>query len=349
MRRIGWAALALVLGCGPAREASTPSEIPSGESPPAIARRHARCGSGEPMTVRFYDAGQALAALVELPDGRRVLVDAGESPTRAHCEACEAWHARTMAALRRDVGGGAIDVLWITHPHSDHLGGAVDVLGAIRVGALVDNGRDLDKPGVAAVHRAALAHGTRIVTVDPKHRALPIESDEAVRFTPILPAIWPDDCSTNANDCSIALRVDACASSVLFTGDAEADEEGRLEPVAPVDLLQVGHHGSATSSSLAFLARARPRYAVISSGKRGEGTNRGFCHPRASVVDALTKSLGGPGKSTILAFDARTKCEGASDADWRELPASDRLFSTARDGDVVLVTHGDGTFARVAR
>src|SRR4051812_41735973 len=39
------------------------------------------CSSGAPMRVHFYDAGQALAALVMLPDGRRVLVDAGESPT----------------------------------------------------------------------------------------------------------------------------------------------------------------------------------------------------------------------------------------------------------------------------
>src|SRR4051794_19015519 len=104
-----------------------------------------------------------------------------------------------------------------------------------------------------------------------------------------------EGCAKNANICSIALLIDYCSSSVLFTGDAEAIEEADLAIDAPVTLLQVGHHGSKTSSTPTLLDRTKPKYAVISAGKPGEGTNATYCHPRKETVDALTGILGGPG------------------------------------------------------
>jgi hypothetical protein len=80
-------------------------------------------------------------------------------------------------------------------------------------------------------------------------------------------------------------------------------------------------------------------------GRPGEGLNREYCLPRAIVVERLTRVLGGPGARAIDAFDG-DRCDRATPADWVAVPASDRLWSTARDGDVVLVTNGDGTFRR---
>jgi competence protein ComEC len=135
------------------------------------------------------------------------------------------------------------------------------------------------------------------------------------------------------------------ASSLWFTGDAEHEEEARLDLRGPVTLLQVGHHGSETSSSPAFLARARPRYAVISAGQAGEGLNRDYCHPRAGIVRRLTSVLGGGGGERLRAFDGE-RCDRARPDDWVEVPTSDRLWATERDGDIVLATYGDGTFVR---
>jgi competence protein ComEC len=251
-----------------------------------------------------------------------------------------------LSSLAKDLAGAPIDLVWITHPHSDHLGGAPELLERFVVRAWVDNGRDLDRPTVARARAAAEGKGVHVRVAAPGAPFAPLAPETpGVRVTPVLPAAWPKSCDKDANDCSIALRVDYCASSVLFVGDAEAEEEALLDP-GPVTLLQVGHHGSDTSTSPAFLAKTTPRYAVISSGRPGEGMNATYCHPRRATVERLAHvvSPDAPG-GTLRAFDGGA-CKGAGPEAWRDVPVPGSLWATARDGDVVLVTRGDGTFVR---
>ena len=93
------------------------------------------------------------------------------------------------------------------------------------------------------------------------------------------------------------------------------------------------------------MSKVRPKYAVISSGKPGEGENREYCHPRAIIVERLSRVLGGPRAKAIKAFDG-DRCSTATTADGRDVSTSNRLWATPRDGDVVLSTTGDGTFVR---
>jgi competence protein ComEC len=300
------------------------------------------------MTVHFYDVGQALGALVDLPDGRHVLVDTGDEPHRSGCgDTCARASDHLVTSLRQDLHGAPIDLLWITHQHSDHIGGAPEVLASIRAGIYVDDGRDGTRGEVRRARRAAEERNAAVRVVEPGRADPPLPPSEHVKLTPVLPPAWPASCAHDANECSIALRIDYCASSILFTGDAEHEEEGKLDPGGPVTLLQVAHHGSDTSTSPAFLSRARPRYAVISAGKPGEGTNREYCHPRALVVRRLSRVLGGPSTTSLAAFDGE-RCDRAAPSDWVTVQTSDRLWSTSRDGDVVLRTMGDGVFERVA-
>lgn len=178
----------------------------------------------------------------------------------------------------------------------------------------------------------------------PDHVQSPLADTVEVKVRPIIPSKWPTKCDKSPNDCSIGLRIDYCRSSVLFTGDAEAKEEALLK-ADPVTLLQAGHHGSDTSSSAAFANAVHPTWVVISAGKRDEGTNRTYCHPRRSTVERLSALASGASKRAMEVFKG-SSCKGASASDWATIEVSDRILSTARDGDVVLVTTGDGAFAR---
>jgi competence protein ComEC len=335
----------VVLGC------SKPSgaELPFAATPISMASAQhpaVSAASGPSLTIHFYDVGQGLAALVDLPGGRHLLVDTGDRPGRAGCgDPCGVASRHLTASLREDLAGAPIDLVWITHRHSDHIGGLEEVLDAVPVRAYVDNGRDGSNAEVRRARRSARAHGATIAVVDPAHVELPLAQSPGVKLTPIVPSRWPPSCARDPNECSIALRIDFGASSVLFMGDAEHDEEALLDPLGAVTLLQVAHHGSETSSSPAFLAKAKPRYAVISAGKPNEGMNRDYCHPRASIVRRLTYVLGGPSSSTLPAFDGE-RCARAVPADWVQVAASDALWASERDGDVVLTTSGDGSFRR---
>jgi competence protein ComEC len=303
-----------------------------------------RCGSGRTLVVHFYDVGQGLSALVDLPDGRHVLVDAGDRGRRTTgCTSCSS-PENLVEKLRADLHGAPIDLLWITHQHSDHIGGAPTVLESLPVLRYVDNGRDGRKAEVRRARKAALERGASVRVVDPEHTIVPMDGAPDLTLAAVVPSAWPPACSHDPNECSIGLRLDFCSSSVFFAGDAEHAEEAELDP-GHVTLLQVGHHGSETSSTPAFLFKARPTYAVVSAGRPGEGANREYCHPRAPIIRRLTRLLGGPGSRKLEAFDG-DRCDRAVPSDWVSVPASDRLWATERDGDVVLATRGDGVFER---
>ena len=144
------------------------------------------------LRVHFYDVGQGLAVLLDLPDGRHVLVDAGNPPHRRGCgESCEVAHTHLIDALRRDLRGKPLDLLWITHQHDDHIGGAPDVLRTIGAKVYVDNGRDASKAEVVAAHEAAAAADAQIDVVDPDHRAVPLAAAEGETLVALVPAAWP--------------------------------------------------------------------------------------------------------------------------------------------------------------
>lgn len=304
------------------------------------------CGSGGALRIRFYRMSQALAALVELPDGRHILIDTGDAPTRQFCgSACSTAHDHLLERLREDLDGAPIDMLWITHPHSDHIGGAVGVLENFEVSHYVDNGRDSTDNQVRIVHDRATQEATMTV-VEPNREELPIAGSGDLQIRAIVPPAWLAQCSTDRNACSILLRIDYCSSSVLFTGDAEIDEEEQIDTFGPATLLQVGHHGSSTSSGASFLGRVQPQYAVVSSGRENEGLNTTYCHPRSETIQRVSAAMGASGSKTLRAFDGQVSCRGNTDSHWVDVPVHDRLWSTARDGDVTLTTTGDGSFVR---
>ncbi len=319
-------------------------------APPGTSTATVGCHDGKALTVHFYDVGQALAALVDLPDGRHLLVDAGEA------------HGHLESDLRRDLAGAPLDLAWNTHPHSDHVGGMAAILADLPVLAYVDNGRGGERPEVRAARETAARRHVARTVIDPEHAnlavALASAQSPALSVRPIVPPAWPASCAHDENECSIGLRIDFCGSSVLFTGDAEREEEGQLDPLGPATVLQVGHHGSDTSTSARFLARVAPRYAVVSAGHPDDERNREYCHPRALAMRRLSHALtanGGGENAHLQAYEGSCRPETETKrhverpgraSGWVDVQVSGRLFATERDGDVVLTTTGDGRFSR---
>jgi glyoxylase-like metal-dependent hydrolase (beta-lactamase superfamily II) len=108
---------------------------------------------------------------------------------------------RTDARARRESygaisRGAPIDLIWITHQHSDHIGGDSDVLGMFKFGTYVDNGRDPEKAEARRrVHEVGGKRGAARRVVDPEHLDLRIANSPEVRLTAIVPPSWPWSCA----------------------------------------------------------------------------------------------------------------------------------------------------------
>lgn len=236
------------------------------------------------LRATFLDVGQGDAALIDLPDGRLMLVDAGGNPGGG-IDPGSAVLVPLLHARRRE----RVDVAVITHPHPDHYGGLAAVLEGFPIGELWDSGQAEAELGLDGGTDAAAELLTRARSRGAKVRkpaelcGRPIEASGA-RITVLAPCPTHDP-GLDANDNSLVLRIEYRGRSMLLMGDAEAHEEAALlADGAPLraDVLKVGHHGSRTSSSAALLSASRPSVAIISSG----AANR-FGHPHAEVVERL--------------------------------------------------------------
>ena len=224
--------------------------------------------------------GQGDSLLAVGPGGETMLIDAGGpvgshgvSEVVSHFDVGEEvvspylWTRR----LRR------LDVLVLTHAHTDHMGGMPAVLENFRPRELwvsIDTG----SPLYAALLGKAAALGVRV-----RH----LHAGDEARFGSVAVSVLGPEVSYGnpgapKNDDSLVLEMRLGKASVLLEGDAERPSEdamagaGRLDPVT---LLKVGHHGSRTSSNPEFLALVRPRDAVVSVGLRNT-----FGHPRSEVI-----------------------------------------------------------------
>lgn len=237
------------------------------------------------LRVTFLDVGQGDAALVDLPDGSAMLIDGG-GLVGSPIDVGERAVAPLLAARRRSTLAAVV----LSHPHPDHYLGLAAALARVTPGALWDTGQG-EAEGTSGAYAALLAdlRGRGVPVLRPADLcgARTIGGAVIEVLAPCPDVVF----DRGANDNSFVVRIRFGERAVLFTGDAEHEEEGELverlraDGGLRADVLKIGHHGSRTSSSPALLEAVAPSFAVISCGVR----NR-FGHPHASTLETLERA-----------------------------------------------------------
>jgi competence protein ComEC len=214
---------------------------------------------GGDMEIHMIDVGQADAIGIRTPHGHWVLIDAGGA-----WRGGDAGRSTVVPYVGRR--GGPVDAFILSHPHTDHVGGAPSVLRVLHPARYVDGGF----PGPAEAYRVSLAVAReRHVRWTRAHPGDDMTID-GVRFRTLAPdSAWTAGL-TDPNLASVVVLATFGNVRALFMGDAERPEEEWLlayeADLLGADILKVGHHGSGTSSSEAFVDAVHPRLALVSVG-----------------------------------------------------------------------------------
>ena len=242
------------------------------------------------LRVSFVDVGQGDATLIETPGGRRIVVDGGQDPMDM---------VRFLGS-RMPFQDRSIDMVVLTHGHSDHVTGLLEVLRRYDVETVLERKTDHDGAAYLAWHRAVDLENAEVVSA----RAGMVVSLDSGAFIEVLgpPERLLRGTDSDVDNASVVLRLVYGDVSFLLTGDAFVEAENALIAAPSAldsDVLRVGHHGSRTSSSRRFLEAVSPSIAVISAGK----DNR-FGHPHPETLEALVGYA--PAELTFLTADHGT-------------------------------------------
>lgn len=219
--------------------------------------------------VHFIDVGQGDSALL-LSGGQAVLIDAGTEESGA-----------AVIRYLEDLGVTRLYAAVATHPHADHIGGMAQVLDTFPVEHFYMGPETQNTASFSDLLDALQTQGIQ-PTIPTPGDTLAFDSGASLTF--LGPA--DDVLDDNLNDRSLITLFQVDEQKVLLMGDAEAAAEQSLlahEPALRCDVLKVGHHGGATSSSLSFLQTIQPSVAVISCG-----VDNDYGHPDPQTLQNLS-------------------------------------------------------------
>lgn len=227
------------------------------------------------LAVYFIDVGQADSILLKFPTGENVLIDAG-------CEnGAKKDKIDSYINYLKNLGVEKIDMMFLTHPHYDHIGAADEVIMNFEIGEIV-----LPECDPSMWGNVLDAMDEKNLTYTPSEAGT-IYNIGGAEFKVLAPVDASSVDPSDKNNYSIVLRMVYGDTSFMFTGDAETKSETALMNLfgtesLKCDVLKVGHHGSTTSTSVKFIKAVDPSIAVISCGK-----DNSYGHPNEKILERI--------------------------------------------------------------
>lgn len=256
------------------------------------------------LHVIICDVGQGDAAYIKFPDGKDMLIDGGPGGKTPKVLGCL---GKYMPLFDR-----TIDIVVLTHPQEDHLGGLEEVVKRYEVKNFVHSD----------VGNTTLGYENILKLLTEKHITERIVgSGEKITIGAVaVSVVWPEQSFlaqkkasnvlgvSNVNDASVVLKLSYGTFDALFPGDADSHVDGELTKVPlsdpdGIEVLKVPHHGSKTGMTEGFFQWLGPiRLALISVGKNSYG------HPAEETIARLEKD-----GAAVLRTDQKGNIEVVSD------------------------------------
>lgn len=224
--------------------------------------------------IYFLDVGQGDGVFIKTPENHQILVDGG-----AYNKVVEEL-GEVMPYFDR-----SIDLVVLTHPDNDHLGGLVEVLSRYKVDSILLTG----------VQETSSTYIEFLKIIDEKEINVFFAVDDMDFYfgDVFFDVIYPFENLVGQrfeamNNSSIVTKVVYGDDSILLTGDLESIMEQRLVDIGidlSADILKAGHHGSKTSSSMEFLHAVSPKIVAVQVGK-----NNSYGHPAPTILRNFYRS-----------------------------------------------------------
>ncbi|WP_312647525.1 stalk domain-containing protein [Aminipila sp.] len=219
-------------------------------------------------------ASEAKVHFINVGQGDSILIDAGQFEILIDAGPKES--AQTVVNYIKPYIDGDLDVVVATHEHEDHIGGLPAVLGAYKVGKVIDNGRIADTNIYKEYATAVTAEGCAHTTATD----LTIDLGNGAKYK----VMKMDGSYGDPNNNSVVSELDYNNTKILFMGDAEQSvEKANLSKFGDIDVLKAGHHGSSTASSADFLAKTKPETVIVSCA-----TGNTYKHPHLAALQRFS-------------------------------------------------------------